>query len=312
MSGTSLIRRTSLVAIGALALILNTVSPAMAADTHEVNPGDTLYTIAQRYGVTVERIVQVNGIQNPNLIYAGQTVSLGNADPQTVDSQPEQSAPVSDAYTVQSGDTMWSIASKFGITVAQLVEANRDAIQDQNLIHPGQQLDIPGGAGGSVSGADTPAPQAVSPAEETTDQPAQPVSDNVESILHETALAYGLDPALVKAVAWQESGWNQGSVSSSGALGIMQVMPTTGGWISQSLVGRQLDIAGNASENVLAGVVYLEWLIRYTGSEEQALAAYYQGPGSVGQRGWYDDTHHYVDQVKAIRAHLQQHGVPPR
>ncbi len=303
MFGTSSIRRTSLIAFGALALTLASVTPAMASDSYEINPGDTLFSIAQRHGMSVERLAQINGIQNPNLIHAGQRLSLGAVETQSTAGSTEQSSPVTDTYEVKSGDTLWSIASHFGITVAQLVEANRASVPDQNLIYPGQQLVIPGGAGGNAEVADTSTPT----------EPSQPApSGDVETMLHETAVAYGLDPALVKAVAWQESGWNQGAVSSSGALGVMQVMPATGGWISQSLVGRELDIAGSASENIMAGVVYLEWLLRYTGDKDQALASYYQGPGSVSQRGWYDDTHHYVAQVKAIQAHIQQHGVPPR
>lgn len=306
MRGTRSIRKKSLVILGAIALALTSVTPAAASESYVVSPGDTLYSIAQRYGMSVDRIAGLNGIQNPSLIYAGQQIMLGATSGGPLADEQQNTAPVTDTYTVQSGDTLWSIAASFGITVAQLVEANRNHIPDQNLIYPGQQLVIPGGAGGAGSSVDTPAPQP-EPA------PAQSApSGDIETLLTETAHAYGLDPALVKAVAWQESGWQQGVVSSSGALGVMQVMPATGGWISTQLVGRELDIAGSPSENILAGVVYLEWLIRYTGSEDQALASYYQGPGSVGQIGWYGETYHYVDQVKAIRSHIQLHGGPPR
>jgi N-acetylmuramoyl-L-alanine amidase len=302
MLGTTSLRRKTIVGIGALALALVSIAPA-AASEYEIQPGDTLFGIAARHGLSVDMLAQMNGIQNPHLIYAGQHISLASSQ-QGPDSEAQNNAaPVADTYTVQGGDTLWSIASRFGITVAQLVEANRDRVSDQNLIYPGQQLVIPGGAGGNV----------VSPAPQPDPPPSHGVSSgNVETILHDTAVAYGLDPALVKAIAWQESGWQQHVVSSSGALGVMQVMPATGGWISAELVGRPLDIGGSVSENVLAGVVYLEWLLRYTGNEDQALASYYQGPGSVSRIGWYDDTHHYVSQIHAIRSHIHQHGVPPR
>jgi N-acetylmuramoyl-L-alanine amidase len=302
MFGTRSIRRTSAVILGVIALTASSVLPYMAFHTHDIAPGDTLFSIANRYGVSVEILARINGIDDPNLIYAGQRLSISSSATPADASSGEQSNQVRETYVVQPGDTLWSIASRFGITVAQLVEANRDSVPDQNLIYPGQELIIPGGVGGSGSAGDTPPPQP---------DPA-PATGDIETLLTQTANAYGLDPNLVKAVAWQESGWNQNAVSSAGALGVMQVMPATGGWISEQLVGRPLDIGGSASENILAGVVYLEWLIRYTGSEDQALASYYQGPGSVSQRGWYTDTLHYVAQVKAIRAHLQQHGVPPR
>ena len=310
MFGTRSIRRNALISLGAVALALSSIAPAAASETYQIEPGDTLYSIAKRHGLSVDRIASINGIQNPNLIYSGQMLSLGSAGQQTQQTGGEQqaSAPVADTYTVQSGDTLWSIASRFGLSVAQLVEANRNSIPDQNLIFPGQKIVIPGGAGGSGGSADTPTLEP-----EPAPSPDEGVATgDIETLLHQTAVAYGLDPSLVKAVAWQESGWQQHAVSSSGALGVMQVMPATGGWISNQLVGRPLDIQGSASENSLAGVVYLEWLIRYTGSEDQALASYYQGPGSVSRLGWYDETHRYVSQVKAIRSHIQQHGAPPR
>jgi N-acetylmuramoyl-L-alanine amidase len=301
MLGTSSLQRRTMVIVGALALALGSIASA-SADSYEIQAGDTLFSIANRHGLSVEMLAQMNGIQNPHLIYAGQRISLAAAGGQTT---PNSTAPVSDTYTIQPGDTLWSIASRFGISVAQLVEANRDRVPNQHMIFAGQQLVIPGGAG---SGGNVATPQ----------QPSQPApnhsaaSGNVENVLHQTAMAYGLDPALVKAVAWQESGWQQSMVSSAGAVGVMQVMPATGGWISSELVGRPLDIQGSVAENVLAGVVYLEWLIRYTGSENQALAAYYQGPGSVSRIGWYDDTHSYVANVQAIRSHIQRYGAPPR
>jgi soluble lytic murein transglycosylase-like protein len=206
-------------------------------------------------------------------------------------------------YRVQAGDTLWSIASRHGITVAQLVEANRNKVPDQNIIYAGETLSIPGAVG--ASGGSPPAQPAGSPS---------PAASNVDvgTILSETARAYGLDPALVQALAWQESGWQQHVVSSSGAVGVMQVMPATGGWVSSELVGRPLDIQGSVAENVLAGVVYLEWLIRYTGSESQALAAYYQGPSSVSRDGWFGETYQYVANINSIRSHIQLYGAPPR
>lgn len=307
MIGTSSMGRISLAIVGALALaVTGFITSASASDTHTVQSGDTLSSLAQRYGVSIEYIAGLNGIQNPNLIYAGQQLKLsaGNTG-QAAQAQTTANA-VTDTYVVQSGDTLWAIASRFGISVAQLVEANRGSIADQNLIHPGQHLTIPGGAGGSGGGADTPA-SSPAPAQESTQ--AAPAAD-IAAILQQTAAAYALDPALVKAVAWQESGWQQGVVSSAGAVGVMQVMPATGGWISNQLVGRPLDIQGSAGDNILAGVVYLEWLIRYTGSEEQALASYYQGPGSVSRVGWFDDTHSYVAGVQAIRTNILQTGSP--
>lgn len=306
MFGTTSIRRKSLIVFGAITLALTATGTASASESYVVAPGDTLTSLARKYGMTIDMLAQMNGIENPNLIMAGQSLVLTNSNVAQPATESYTPAPVSDTYTVQAGDSLWSIASQFEISVAQLVEANRENVPDQNLIYPGQNLVIPGGAGASGNGVDTPAPQSA-PAPDPASTGA-----SVEATLNQTAAAYGLDPALVKAIAWQESGWQQHVVSSSGALGVMQVMPATGGWISNQLVGRPLDIQNNASENVLAGVVYLEWLIRYTGSEDQAIASYYQGPNAVSSFGWYGETHTYVESVKSIRAHIQQYGAPPR
>lgn len=305
MFGTTSIRRKSLIVFGAVALALTASGTASASESYVVAPGDTLTSIARKYGMTIDMLAQINGIENPNLIMAGQPIMLANSNVAQPATEAHTTAPVSDTYTVQPGDTLWSIASQFEISVAQLVEANRELVPDQNLIYPGQNLVIPGGAGASGTGVVTSEPQAAAPDPAAT-------GAGVEATLNQTAAAYGLDPSLVKAIAWQESGWQQHVVSSSGALGVMQVMPATGGWISNQLVGRPLDIQNNASENILAGVVYLEWLIRYTGSEDQAIASYYQGPNAVSSFGWYGETYGYVESVKYIRSHIQQYGSPPR
>jgi LysM repeat protein len=99
--------------------------------TYTVQPGDTLSGIAGRFGTTVSALVQLNGIQNPNLIYPGQIIKIQggtSADQQT--------------YTVQPGDTLSGIAARFGTTVNTLVQLN--GIKDPNLIYSGQILKLPG------------------------------------------------------------------------------------------------------------------------------------------------------------------------
>jgi N-acetylmuramoyl-L-alanine amidase len=286
-------RRAGIALSAVVLLTASSAAPASADSSYVVAPGDTLFSIAARYGTSVQEIVTLNGLGNPNVIFAGQYLSLPGGQPQTVTA----TASPSGTHTVQPGDTLWSIASRHGISVAQLVEMNRYSVTNQDLIYVGQTLTVPGdGSGSAVSGQPSP---------------ATPAGSDVETILEQTAIAYGLDPALVKAIAWQESGWQQNVVSSSGALGVMQVMPATGGWVAAELVGRPLDIGGSTNDNILAGVVYLEWLIRYTGDEYTAIGAYYQGPGSVGQHGFFWDTVNYVNNVYAIRAYIQQYGAPP-
>lgn len=107
--------------------------PPSTGGTYTVQPGDTLYRIAARFGTTVTAIVNANNIADPNLIYPGQVLVIPSASSGTTPSQV--------AYTVQPGDTLYRIAVRYGTTVAAIVNANN--IANANLIYPGQVLVIP-------------------------------------------------------------------------------------------------------------------------------------------------------------------------
>lgn len=115
--------------------------------------GDTLSRIATRFGVTVTAIMQANGLANANYIYVGQVLripvagsSAANATPSPTPTAsktatPTPTAPPSKTYTVLSGDSLWSIAAKFSVSVSALQSANQ--ITNPNLIRVGQVLIIP-------------------------------------------------------------------------------------------------------------------------------------------------------------------------
>ena len=126
-----------------------------------------------------------------------------------------------------------------------------------------------------------------------------PSRSTIAGLIASHAARYGVDPALIRAVAWQESGWWQGSRSSSGAIGVMQLMPATATWLGPSLVGRRLD-PYNASDNIEGGAAYLGYLLRATGSRRLAIASYYQGMGSVSTRGLLPETEAYVTSVASF------------
>jgi soluble lytic murein transglycosylase-like protein len=103
-------------------------------------------------------------------------------------------------------------------------------------------------------------------------------------------------------VGFQESSWNQRRVSPANAIGVMQVVPSSGRWAS-GLVGRHLDLL-DVDDNVTAGVVILKSLLRSADDRRQAVAGYYQGLGSVRQRGMLPDTARYVARIEALRGRL--------
>jgi LysM repeat protein len=98
-----------------------------------VRPGDTLYSIARHFGVSLSALISVNGISNPNRIYAGQRLIIpGGGTCYTCGGI---------FYRVQRGDTLYSIACRFGRTVWAIASAN--GITNPNVIYAGQVLRIP-------------------------------------------------------------------------------------------------------------------------------------------------------------------------
>jgi soluble lytic murein transglycosylase-like protein len=104
------------------------------------------------------------------------------------------------------------------------------------------------------------------------------------------------------AVAWQESGFNNGVISPANARGVMQLLPGTWEWVQDQLADRQLD-PDSPLDNVHAGVMYLNQLLADTGGDEAlALASYYQGAASVRKVGLLPETQRYVANVMALRS----------
>ncbi|GAB4420516.1 MAG: hypothetical protein OHK0032_16250 [Thermodesulfovibrionales bacterium] len=114
------------------------------------------------------------------------------------------------------------------------------------------------------------------------------------SIVKEKADKYEIDPSLVHAVIKAESNGNPHAISRKGAMGLMQLMPTTA---NELRVGNPFD----PEENIDGGTRYLKYLIeRFNGDLVLALAAYNAGPKSVEKTGSippYPETKHYIKRV---------------
>jgi soluble lytic murein transglycosylase-like protein len=125
----------------------------------------------------------------------------------------------------------------------------------------------------------------------------------VAALLGDHAARYGVDPSLARAIAWQESRWNQSARSSAGAIGVMQLMPATARWLGSDVIGRPLD-PHRLEDNIEGGVAYLAWLARRSPGERTTIGAYYQGLRSLQEIGPYDDTVDYVRSVLAFRGRV--------
>jgi peptidoglycan hydrolase-like protein with peptidoglycan-binding domain len=122
----------------------------------------------------------------------------------------------------------------------------------------------------------------------------------VRALLGYWARYYGLSPSLVKALAWQESGFQQHVRSSVGARGVMQVRRQTWSYVEMVLVGRK--IRHGVDGNIHVGVAYLRQLLHeFHFNVRLAIGAYNQGPAGVRAHGLYPKTRKFVANVLALR-----------
>ena len=112
---------------------------------YTVVSGDTMYFIAQRFGVSLDALIAANGqIANPNLIFPGDVLCVPGVP--SKGRHPKYCPPgFQGRYTVAPGDTMYFIAQRFGVSLDALIAANPQ-ITDPNLIFPGDVLCVPGAA----------------------------------------------------------------------------------------------------------------------------------------------------------------------
>lgn len=120
--------------------------------------------------------------------------------------------------------------------------------------------------------------------------------DGVEKLVREAAERHHVDPALVRAVIETESNWNPSAVSRKGAVGLMQLIPTTAQRFG-------VNDAFNPKQNIDGGVQYLKALLeRYNGNLDLALAAYNAGEGAVDRAHgvpMFRETQLYVQKVQS-------------
>ncbi len=154
---------------GVLAIGPTLATPARATDRAVVvQPGDTLTAIANRYGLSVERIVALNHLPNANRIYAGQQLQLVPAASAPAVPPAPTAAPATGGAThvVRAGEHLTGIARHYGTTITAIVIANQ--LPNPSFIRVGQQLIIPSASG--APSASAPAAPAAPPA--TTTAPA--------------------------------------------------------------------------------------------------------------------------------------------
>ena len=251
-------------AIGATAAVSLPVS--VAATSYVVRPGDTLGDIAIRHGTTVRAIVDANvDVQE---LHAGQLLHIPD-DSLSLPGYTRTAADV-ETYSVHRGEGVFEIARRFGVDPTALARTNGIGVNAQ--LAEDAEMQIPGRLA------------------------------RMNALLTFVADEVTVPASLVRSVAWTESGWRQDTVSPTGAVGVMQLEPYSGEWVSRHLAGRRLDI-WVAQDNVVAGSLLLRHLVAlHDGDIAAALAGYYQGTASVARNGVYDDTREYQERVTSLMA----------
>jgi soluble lytic murein transglycosylase-like protein len=194
-------------------------------------------------------------------------------------------------YKVRAGDSLSSIAGSTNITVAALAQTNK--LKPNATLRIGQSLSLPK--------VELHGPKSL-----PTRLRANPKRLAVRKHTAKWAKANDIPQDLLEATLWQESGFDQSKVSSTGAIGVGQIMPDTAGFIEKELIG--VDLNPRVTEhNVRMSARYLRYLLKANHSNTtKALHAYYQGMGSIQDNGLYDDTIKYARNVQALRRHFKE------
>jgi LysM repeat protein len=134
--------------LSALAAPAWAAPPGQEGGVHVVSAGDTLSSIAYRYGTTAAAIAQANGISNHNWIYAGQRLSIPGASVGQT-----STGTGGGTHLVSYGERLYSIALRYSTTAAIIASAN--GIANPNFVYVGQRLTIPGATGAPSPVSDT-------------------------------------------------------------------------------------------------------------------------------------------------------------
>jgi peptidoglycan hydrolase-like protein with peptidoglycan-binding domain len=191
---------------------------------------------------------------------------------------PPTTAATTVVHVVKVGDTLTAIASGAGTTIAAVASLN--GIDPAKPIVIGQRLKLPAPTAG-----------------------LEPASAEVRVKLDSWSARLGVDPHLVRALAWMESGFQTRIVSSAGAKGVLQTLPTTRRYVENVLAGRP--IPQTVDGDIEVGILYLRHLLQaFDGNESLALAGWYQGERAVRQHGVYNVSKPFVADVLALKTRM--------
>jgi len=193
--------------------------------------------------------------------------------------------PLTAVHVVRAGESLSEIARNYHTTVARL--ARRNHLDPSHYLLIGTRLHVP---------------RMRHVATKRVAYRTQSVA-SVRGLLDHWAAHYGVSVHLVRALAWMESGYNNALVSSVGARGIMQLLPSTFRYAESVLIRHH--VRHDANGNVRAGVAYLSHLLHdFHGNTRLALAGWYQGERAVRKHGLYKVSKPFVRNVLALEKRM--------
>ncbi|MGH3743565.1 MAG: LysM peptidoglycan-binding domain-containing protein [Mycobacteriales bacterium] len=279
--------------VAALGLVAVTTAAAPGWGPYVVRSGDTLWGLAHAHHTTVAAIQQQNHLRG-DLIRIGQTLEipgLGTGTPAASSPGATRAVSGSSSYVVRPGDTLTAIARAHHTTLAAIASLNH--LSGHMTIYIGHTLRLPAVASVFVATPRSAAYAAsVSASARRLAGVADPGPGAIRGLIAAEARRQGVSAPLAQAIAVQESGDRQRIVSATGAIGVMQLMPSTAAYLGVNPY--------DVNQNIRGGVTLLRRLLAATGNESTAIAAYYEGLTAVRTKGLYPDARLYVANVRAL------------
>lgn len=129
--------------------VVRTNTTATSGGHYTVQAGDTLYSIARRNGMNLSSLLSLNGLSQSSMIYPGQRLTLSQFEGTSAGYRPTASSTSTTGnYTIQAGDTLYSISRRYGISLSTLLANN--GLSASSLIRPGQTISVSGSSSTNV------------------------------------------------------------------------------------------------------------------------------------------------------------------
>jgi N-acetylmuramoyl-L-alanine amidase len=276
----------ALVVVGGQASFSGSVTTSSAVYT--VQAGDSLWAIASIDGLTVDQLAGANNLSPDAGLQPGMVLDI---PPQSY--TPGDSTDSSDATATTVAAASDTSSSDDTSVSADDSSSSDDSSSDAASATPAAASSTGDFCSTFVSsgGPEGELPPLLA---ESPDRLA------LQPLFVQYAYQYGVSPALAEAIAWQESGWQEGVVSDAQAVGVGQLIPSTAAFIDQDLIGEDLDDT-QAADNIQMSAAFLGYLNQVEGGNLcDIIAAYYEGPVNLAADGVFAITEPYVESVEAL------------